>query len=653
MNKLKKIRKSSFFMFGIFLVVAVVAIINVSASEKSNDSELRMCTISDEYLEWEKLSEKEKANVFAPPMCDYDADRVLDYSIQTFSDEEDDGDGNDGALPTKYDGRLMPYASSVKDQKQTNSCWAFSTTSALEYFAKKKMDLDYEFSPRHLVYSSVRDFKNGKINEYGFNRVPADGGNFFGSTSYFVNSLGPVLESDMPFENNENTLDISEIQNKNVVLDVNDTILKYDGTSNAVCTADELKEIKEYVYEYGSVVMSTHMDFTAKHLNSITGGYYYNGSLPANHAVLIVGWDDEYSKNNFPSTNKPSRDGAFIVQNSYGTSFADNGYYYVSYEDVHICNLYMVITSADEVVEDNFYGLDKLGTNMNVGFSFVADKTVGYAMNVFRKEEGKKEILKEVTFASTVGTYDIYFVEGHGKTKSVSEMTLVGSGESKEMGYLTYSLEKPILLESSVTEFSIVVRYDSIDSTMPIPVSGTPKNATTGAYMYVNVDSDRSFASSDGTKWSDLKTMINNYTLVASIKAYTDDFVITSVESETYKIDNDNKVIYVQPSTSVEKFSENIQIKLSSGVNFDYQFKTNKIFTGLTMDDYLLIVLGDVNGDGATKMNDVMQISQYIVDNTGLEKDFYMMAADVNNDGFIRMNDVMKISSYIVEGGNL
>ena len=647
MLKRRRIRKTCFLVLGIVLFIA-----NVSALERNKESQLRICTISEEYLEWEKLPDSEKAQVLVPPMCDYDADRTKNYAIQTFSEDEEDDDKV--ILPKKYDGRTMDFVAKVKDQKQTNSCWAFSTTSALEYLSKKKFDLDYEFSPRHLVYSTVRKFNNNEVNEFGYNRVPADGGNFFGSASYFVNGLGPVLESDMPFENNENTLDISAIQNKEVILDVNDIVLKYDGVSNAVCSMDELNEIKQYVYEYGAVVMSTHMDFTSKYLNSITGGYYYNGSLPANHAVLIVGWDDDYSKDNFSSTNKPSQDGAFIVQNSYGTSFGDDGYYYVSYKDVHICNLYMVITGADEVVEDNVYGHDKLGTNMNVGFTYSSDKTVGYAMNVFTKEEGKKEILKEVTFASSgAGTYDIYFVEGHGKTKKISEMILIGSGESKEIGYITYNLEKPILLGSDVTDFSIVVYYDSVDSTLPIPVSGTSKTATSGAYMYVDVDSDRSFASSDGEKWSDLKSMINNYTLVASIKAYTDDFVITSIESETYKVDNENKIIYVQPNTSVDKFLENIKVNVSSSDDFEYPFKTSKIFTGLVMEDYLLVILGDVNGDGVAKMNDVMQISNYIVDGNGLEKEFYKLAADVSGDGTIRMNDVMKISSYIVEGGNL
>ena len=60
-----------------------------------------------------------------------------------------------------------------------------------------------------------------------------------------------------------------------------------------------------------------------------TGAYWYNGDEKPNHDVVIIGWDDHYSRDNF--NQPPEGDGAFICANSWGGEFGDDGYFYVSY----------------------------------------------------------------------------------------------------------------------------------------------------------------------------------------------------------------------------------------------------------------------------------------------------------------------------------
>ena len=57
----------------------------------------------------------------------------------------------------------------------------------------------------------------------------------------------------------------------------------------------------------------------------------------ANHAVTIVGWDDNYSVDNFLEDKQPPADGAWIVRNSWGEGYGNEGYFYLSYYDQTIC----------------------------------------------------------------------------------------------------------------------------------------------------------------------------------------------------------------------------------------------------------------------------------------------------------------------------
>ena len=67
-----------------------------------------------------------------------------------------------------------------------------------------------------------------------------------------------------------------------------------------------------------------------------------------NHSVTIIGWDDTYSKNNFPESNRPNTDGAYLVQNSWGSEWGKDGTFYVSYDDIYI---EMAISGIDGITE--------------------------------------------------------------------------------------------------------------------------------------------------------------------------------------------------------------------------------------------------------------------------------------------------------------
>ena len=703
------------------------------------DYSITTCKYSEAYLEWEKLSDEEKKNSIQPPMCDTSltsTNRLQSNVRESFNAF------NRTKLPTKYDNRGTEREAIIKDQMNTGQCWAFATTTALEIFTKISLGLDMVYSPRHIEYATSRVFKDDKINDWGFNREVGSGGHVFFSSGYLMGHVGPVLEEDMPFENNEDVIDISEID-KEPVLDVNG--LTIGGLNDyAPCTGTVINDMKNKIYEKGSIVSSMYYTSSSYYFNSATSAFYYNGGSAANHSITIVGWDDNYAVTNFSSSNRPSSPGAWIIHNSWGTGVGESGYNYISYSDERICTIYMSIDDVDTEIEDNAYIYDKLGHNISLGYkSNLTGESLssGYGMAVYNKSN-KTELLKEVTIGTAdVGTYKIYYAEGDASSiTDISQMTLIGEGNTTGYGYLTHKLENPLLIGSDVSKFSIAVHWDLTNNYVPIPILRT----TDADYIYMNAESGQTYISYLGDYWQDVAS--SQY--IVSIKAFTDnvdysfdalvgsvakgtndvvnvtldletnnvvkekinmtvtdkndnfiddvevtyqlgnsneliganlkfsnglkngiyyiniyydnnfittlDFIVKfGMYSDVYEIDDDEQTIYVYSSVELNAFLSNLEGYRGKVLKDGTEVTSGYIGTGMMIDDYIIILRGDVTGDGLVKVNDVMKISKYTVEGTGLENRCFMKAADVTNDSLVKVNDVMKISKYTVEGGTL
>lgn len=88
---------------------------------------------------------------------------------------------------------------------------------------------------------------------------------------------------------------------------------------------------------------------------------FYNNQRGAyqNHAVTIIGWDDNFSADNFVA--KPPADGAWIIQNSWGSDWGDDGCFYMSYYDETLDELIFYQDSTPYLEYDNRYYLDPAG----------------------------------------------------------------------------------------------------------------------------------------------------------------------------------------------------------------------------------------------------------------------------------------------------
>ena len=121
----------------------------------------------------------------------------------------------------------------------------------------------------------------------------------------------------------------------------------------------DIAAIKEAVFKYGGVQTSFYNSLanvmaSSPHYNRETSAYCYIGTQKPNHEVVIIGWDDNYPKENFSVPLEA--DGAFICQNSWGSSFGEQGIFYVSYYDTNIGTHNVVYTRIDDTNNyDNIY----------------------------------------------------------------------------------------------------------------------------------------------------------------------------------------------------------------------------------------------------------------------------------------------------------
>lgn len=515
MKKLKKLI-SCIVLLSVFVIVSTSSVFATTDVEKLID-EIEKIEYTEEFNKWLKLSEEEKEKVIQPRVSEFPKTELVTKNPLNIA----------GLVGSKYLSRYslqddIPNNIKVKNQMKTNSCWTFGSlaslesTLALEDYKNKNSEKIYDYSERHMEYSTSRTFKNGEINKFGFNRKVGAGGNQFLSTAYLTNGLGPISENLMPFENNEDEIDISQIQGKDITAQIYDTVIfpTYEVT-------DDLTEIKnkmkEYIQKYGAIEAGINgASPTSEYANNETGAIYCDNKnkCPINHDVAIIGWDDDFSKEKFNEAHRPKKDGAWIIKNSWGEKLeitfiefkkeffetyeeqcikkgwdtpdkipndivekiltesgyeiqedkgvlkiGDNGIMYISYEDVNIySSLNAFEKASDEVNYDNIYQYNYLGSPLILPLK----EPKVYMGAKFDKNTKDTEYLTEIAlFAPETYTCKVY-VNANGDSLSKEDIKPVelkeGKSETFGTGYHTIEFLNPIEIKSD--KFAVVVEVE-------------------------------------------------------------------------------------------------------------------------------------------------------------------------------------------------
>ena len=291
--------------------------------------------------------------------------------------------------------------------------------------------------------------------------------------------------------------------------------------------------IKEAILKYGGLYASYY--HSAGYLNSKTNAYYdpYTGN--GNHAITVVGWDDNYSKNNFYTT--PAGDGAFIVKNSWGSSWGDNGYFYISYYDrvlfaVNKDNQAFTYILNDTVRYTKNYQYDVAGMT---DYLITGKKTVWY-QNIYNAT-GNEVIAAVSTFFNTTVDYEISIY-----VNDVLQLTQNGRHEGS--GYYTIPLKEYVPVAVGDI-FKIVVKLaNPQNGYAAVPIS--EQLSTTRCYYAPGV----SYFSNDGKKWTDL------YDYSASAYSHTYNSQVACLKAFTVADMQNTTVTLNNITPKVQEFSE-------------------------------------------------------------------------------------------------
>lgn len=450
---------------------------------------------------------------YVPPPTDYS----LVKGIDTFSTRRTQIWGPT-SFPSSFDLR-PPYVTNVSDQGRFGTCWAFATYGSLESTLLKEGHPGFNFSEKNLVDYS------------GFDLGPNNGGNYQMSAAYLARWDGPVLESDDPYSDPWGAVLPGPFIIQNHTQDVYFLPNRANGLDN--------DNIKSALMNYGAVAAMMYWngsDSTFYSNYSATNhAYYYSRPHNPNHGVTIVGWDDNFLATNF--STMPPGNGAFIVKNSWGTSWlSESGYFYISYYDNIIGNYTAVFTTEQVNNYQHLYQYDPFGQVDYIGNGTVT--TYWYA-NIFQanSNEQVKAVSYYTLWPST--TYEIsVYTDVTSDPMTGNGPYAVTTGTLDLPGYNTVDLSQAVDVPVG-HRFSIIVRVSGGNYNIPIedPIIDYSSAAT--------ANPGEGYISFDGTSWDDITDIVipgmNMVEASICIKAFTDDASLPTLQfsSDSYSV-NEN-----------------------------------------------------------------------------------------------------------------
>jgi cathepsin F len=210
-------------------------------------------------------------------------------------------------LPSNFDWRDKGALTPIKDQKTCGGCWAFSTAANIE-------------SQYLMKYGKVVDLSEQNFINCISKNLGCNGGNMKNAMTYIQGAGGVVLESSQPYKNSRSSCSTSGMTGSIKVASYN----KLKSTNE--------DEIALFLYQNGPLSAALNADKLQFYMGGIFDIPDCDASQP-NHAINIVGYGVE--------NGKPY----WIIRNSWGTDWGENGYFRVA-RGKNMCGISSYVITA-------------------------------------------------------------------------------------------------------------------------------------------------------------------------------------------------------------------------------------------------------------------------------------------------------------------
>ena len=359
------------------------------------------------------------------------------------------------AIPTRYDlrdidGRGTTYLTPVRNQNPYGTCWAFASMVGIEYLMNRDEGIAADLSVNNLV------------NLHGFAAGYNQGGLPELAVAVFLREDGPVTEALDPYKRPGQSVRERGVRIPRKVV----MLPSWTTSAPGDLMSAQLESVKRGVMTYGPLTISYY------HSNSYLKGvtYYYTGSKESNHSVAVVGWDDNYPAASFKTP--PPANGAFIIRNSWGASWGENGYFYLSYYDTSLCRDGNIAWArlSDGSDYGHVYQYDPYGYVDSVGSDVPSDTAFGANVFTARTDEtltafGFYALAENTTYEAMVVIDPQFEPDG----SLFGTMTQVKTGTCADVGYEVLDFDQEVTVGAG-TNFAIVVKLTTPNYAYPIPI---------------------------------------------------------------------------------------------------------------------------------------------------------------------------------------